>query len=158
MGTLSKALGSYGGFVACSEAMRDLLVNRARSFIYSTGLPPAAVGAAVGALDVIAKTPDLGAELLARSAELRCRLQAKGLGAAASSSQIVPIIVGPNDRLMRIDRRLRKAGVIAAAIRPPTVPVGTARLRLSVTLAHGRDDLARTAEVLGKAAGEGGAP
>jgi 8-amino-7-oxononanoate synthase len=157
MGTLSKALGSYGGFIACSEAMRDLLVNRAKSFIYSTGLPPAAVGAAGGALDVIAKMPDLGAELLARSAELRCRLQAKGLGTVLSSSQVVPIILGPNDRLMRIERRLRRAGVIAAAIRPPTVPTGTARLRLSVTLAHGRDDFVRTAEILGQAAGEEGA-
>jgi 7-keto-8-aminopelargonate synthetase-like enzyme len=154
MGTLSKALGGYGGFVACSEAMRQHLVNHARSFIYSTALPPVMVGSALGALDVLARDPGLGPRLLAKAARLRDRLRAAGLDTGASESQIVPVMVGENERAMRLYRVLLDRGLLAIPIRPPTVPRGTARLRLSVTVGHTDDEVDRAAELLVQAMGE----
>lgn len=145
MGTLSKALGSQGGFVACSQDMRALLVQSARSFVYSTALAPAAVGAALGALEVLAREPELGARLLARAAALRSRLQTAGLDTAGSASHIVPVLVGDAGRTLRVAARIREAGVLAIAIRPPTVPAGSSRLRLSVSLGHSDADLDRLA-------------
>lgn len=148
MGTLSKALGGYGGFVACSTAMRALLVNRARAFIYTTAPPPAAVGAALGALDLLEKNPGWGAELLRRAGAFRDQLRAAGLDVMQSASQIIPIQVGANARALAAADQLRAAGLLAIAIRPPTVPEGTARLRLSITRAHSESDLARAAEII----------
>jgi len=148
LGTLSKALGGYGGFVACSESVRDFLINRARSFIYSTALPPSVVGAAIGALQVIDGSCDLGAQLLANSAEFRDRLQKAGLNTGNSASQIIPVMVGGNSEALSISKKLREQGVIGVAIRPPTVPQGSARVRLSVTLAHTKEDLEHAAEVI----------
>jgi 8-amino-7-oxononanoate synthase len=142
MGTLSKALGSQGGFTACSTGMRALLINNARSFIYSTALAPAAAGAAIGALDVLEREPGLGDRLLARAATVRNRLHESGLDTGASASQIIPVIVGDTECALRVMRRLRDAGILAVAIRPPTVPAGTARIRLSITLEHSDADLA----------------
>ena len=141
MGTLSKALGSVGGFVASSVPIWDLLLQRARSFIYTTALPPSAAGAALGALDVLARNPNLGTELLRRAGQFRERLHSAGLNTLHSASQIVPVLVGENQRALTLSARLEKEGVLATAIRPPTVPAGTARLRLSVSLAHSEDDL-----------------
>ena len=152
MGTLSKALGGYGGFIACSGPLRELLVNRARAFIYTTAPPPASLGAALGALDVVEKEPGLGAKLLARAARFRDRLRTAGLDPLRSESQIVPVLVGDNEKALALAARLRDEGILAAAIRPPTVPEGTARLRLSVTLAHGEEDLDRAAEAIIRAA------
>ena len=152
MGTLSKALGGYGAFVACSEPLRDWLIQRARAFIYSTALPPAAVGSALGALRALAAVPGRGAELLARAAEFRRRLQQAGFDTGASQSQIIPLLMGANELALRFAGGLRASGLVAVAIRPPTVPPGTARVRLSVTLAHSRADLARAAEVLTRVA------
>lgn len=156
MGTLSKSLGSYGGFIAGSETLKRWLVNRARSFIFSTGLPPACVGASLGALDILAQNPGLGAELLDRAEKFRRRLQAAGFNTGDSVSQIVPVIVGDNQKTLALARRLRDHGILAVAIRPPTVPVGTARLRLSVTLAHTPAELEHAADVLALAASEEG--
>jgi 8-amino-7-oxononanoate synthase len=136
MGTLSKALGGSGGFVACSVEMRTWFIHKARSFIYSTALPPAMAGAALGALEVLRDNPGMGAELLARAAQFRSRLQVLGLNTGASESQIIPVMVGDNTRAVRLHRRLLAQGILAIAIRPPTVPRGTARLRLSVRLDH----------------------
>ena len=141
MGTLSKALGGYGGFVACSETLRKLLINRARPFIYSTALPPAMLGSALRAIAIVESEPGLGSELLARAAQLRALVQAEGLDTGRSASQIVPVMVGDNRRALAVSERLRGQGILCVAIRPPTVPEGTARLRLSVTLAHTEDDL-----------------
>jgi 8-amino-7-oxononanoate synthase len=141
MGTLSKALGGYGGFIACSPALRELLVNRARAFIYTTGLPPAVVGTALGALAVIQKAANPGVELLRRAATFRKRLQGAGLDTLSSESQIIPVLIGDNAKTLAIARRLKSKGILAVAIRPPTVPEGTARLRLSVTLDHSDQDL-----------------
>lgn len=136
MGTLSKALGGLGGFVACSAEMRAWFINKARSFIYSTALPPAMVGAALGALEVLRGSPGMGAELLAKASRFREALRASGLDVGNSQSQIIPVMVGDNARAVRLHRRLREQGILAIAIRPPTVPRGTARLRLSVRLDH----------------------
>ena len=151
MGTLSKALGGYGGFVACSEKLRALLVNRARAFIFTTAPPPAVLGAALGALDVLEKNPGWGADLLRRAAVFRQQLQLFGLDTMQSASQIIPIMVGDNARALALAGRLREQGLLVVAIRPPTVPEGTARLRLSVTRSHSETDLARAAEIIGTA-------
>jgi 8-amino-7-oxononanoate synthase len=156
LGTLSKAFGGYGGFVACSESVRAFLVNHARSFIYSTALPPPVVAAALGALQVIEGSSDLGAQLLNNAAALRNRLQEAGLNTGNSASQIIPVMVGENSKALAISQELRERGIIGVAIRPPTVPQGTARIRLSVTLAHTKEDLEHVGQVIiATAQGEG---
>ncbi len=156
MGTLSKALGGYGGFIACSSALRELLINRARSFIYTTGLPPAVVGSALGALGVVERAGNAGAELLRRAAIFRERLQQAGLNTLGSESQIIPVLIGENARTLAVAERLKAKGILTVAIRPPTVPEGTARLRLSVTLDHTPQDLEWAAEqIIAGATGEG---
>ena len=154
MGTLSKALGGQGGFVACSEPMRTWLVNHSRSFIYSTAPAPATVGAALGALDVLEQDAVLGARLLARARGFRECLTAAGLRTGASTSQIIPVMIGDTDRAMRIHRRLLADGLLAVPIRPPTVPPGTARLRLSILAGHTDEDLGEAAERIIKAVRE----
>lgn len=153
MGTLSKALGSAGGFAAGSESLCDWLANRARSFVYSTGLPPSTAGAALGALDVLRREPGLGAGLRSRAAAFRAALRAGGLEVGEGDSPIVPIHAGTAERALDLAARLEAAGILAIAIRPPTVPPGTARLRLSVTLAHSPADLAFAAGAILAAAG-----
>ena len=151
VGTLSKALGSQGGFVATSEPIRRLLINRARSFIYSTGLAPGCAGSALAAIGIVREEPDLGTELLARAAHFRRALQVAGLSPLPSISPILPVVVGDNERVLRITARLWERGILAAGVRPPTVPDGTARLRLSVTLAHTREDLEFSASEIAEA-------
>lgn len=148
VGTLSKALAGYGGFVACTATARDFVINRARSFIYSTGLPPAVIGAALGALDVLAGSPGMGDELLRRAELFRALLKAGGQDVGRSDSQIVPLMIGDDERALRIAARLREKGIIAVAIRPPTVPPGTARIRFSITLAHSDECLEEAAKVI----------
>jgi len=152
MGTLSKALGGYGGFVACSGEMRRWLIHKARSFIYSTALPPAMVGAANGAMQWLRDNPGAGGQLLARAALFRSRLRKLGLDTGFSKSQIIPVMVGDNERAVRLHRRLVEQGILAVAIRPPTVPHGTARLRLSVSLEHSPEVLNHVAGIIAGAA------
>ncbi len=156
MGTLSKAAGSYGGFVACSVSMRELLVNRARSLIYTTALPPSVVASSIAALEILQASPEMGGELLKRAEAFRSRLKDAGLDTLQSASQIVPIVVGENAKALALAERLRAAGILAVAIRPPTVPQGSARLRLSITLEHSKSDLARAAGLIIAAAKEEG--
>jgi 8-amino-7-oxononanoate synthase len=148
MCTFSKALGSYGGAVACSAAMRDWLVNAARPFIYTTALPPGVCAASLAALRLLDEEPHLGAELRRRAALFRTLLQQQGLATGASESQIVPVILGDNARTLAVSARMQEEGFLVTAIRPPTVPEGMARLRFSITLAHGDDDLERAAKAL----------
>ena len=155
MGTLSKALGAYGGFVACSERMRQWLINRARTVIYSTALPPAAAGAALAALEVIHENPDLGPRLLAAAERFRRRLRERGLNTLQSASQIVPVVIGGNAEALRSARDLRRQGILAVPMRPPTVPAGSARLRLSLTAAHTDNDLEQAARALSGAVPRG---
>ncbi len=153
LGTLGKALGSFGGFAAGSRLLRELLVNRARSFIYSTALPPASAAAALAAVEIVSREPGLGADLLQRAAALSSALCAEGFQVPAAS-QILPVPVGDNRRALQLAAKLEAQGVLAVAIRPPTVPEGTARLRLSVTLAHGAEDVSFAARSIAQAAGE----
>ncbi len=156
MGTLSKALGGYGGFVGCSAEVREFFVNRARSFIYSTALPPAVLGAALGALRKIRTSPGLREQLLNKADSFRHLLQQKGLHTGHSESQIIPVFIGPNDTTLKVAERLRNEGIFAVPIRPPTVPKGTARLRLSVTRAHTDTDLDRVVCLIQQAAEQEG--
>jgi len=143
MGTLSKALGSYGGYLCASRAVIDLVKTRARTLIYSTGLPPASVAAALAALDVIAADPALAARPL-RHARMFTRL----LDRPEAESPIVPIVLGAESAALAASALLEEEGFLVSAIRPPTVPAGTARLRLAFAAGHSEDDIARLADVL----------
>jgi len=146
MGTLSKSYGGYGGYVAGSRELCAWLVNRARSFIYTTAPPPATMAAATVAIKLA--RDGRGVALLERAAAFRSRLHHAGLDTGASASQIVPVMIGDNQRALDLATRLRERGIHVVAIRPPTVPAGTARLRFSITLAHSASDLERAADVL----------
>lgn len=152
MGTLSKALGGYGGFIACSEIIRELMINRARSFIYTTGLPPAVIGAAIGSLNILKANPNLGQILLQNAEFFRLKLKEAGLKTGPSESQIIPIMIGNPAKTLELSKELAARDILAVAIRPPTVPAETARLRLSVTLAHTREDLENTASIIAECA------
>jgi 8-amino-7-oxononanoate synthase len=142
VGTLSKALGSVGGFVAGSRRLVDWLVNRARTLVYSTGLPPSAAAAAGRALEIIQAEPDRRDRLYDLSMELRARLTDLGVPDIELGGPIVPVIVGDPAEAVRLSARLLEAGCLVPAIRPPTVPEGTARLRISLTAAHEPADVA----------------
>ena len=131
MGTLSKALGSYGGYVCASEPVIALLHSRARSFVYSTGLPPASAAAALAALDIMDAEPDRCAR-----PRLLARRFAQALDLPAPASAIVPLIVGEAERVLSLSAALERAGFLVVAIRPPTVPAGRARLRFTFSAAH----------------------
>jgi len=148
IGTMSKALGGYGGFVACSNSIRAFLINRARSFIFSTGLPPACLGSSRMAVSLIESTPHLGRELLKRVQVFRGSLAECGFTLPEFESQILPIFIGDNQQALNLVDLLWEKGIIVTAIRPPTVPAGTTRLRVSVTLAHRNEDLQSAAETL----------
>lgn len=152
MCTMSKGLGSYGGAVACSEPLRNWLINKARSLIYTTALPPAICAASLAGLRILENEPGLGGELLRKAALFREALREEGFNTGMSSSQIIPVFVGENDMALKLSDILRKQGIIATAIRPPTVPAGSARLRFSVTLAHDDGMLKRAAETLSRCA------
>jgi 8-amino-7-oxononanoate synthase len=143
MGTLSKALGSYGGYVCASAAVVDLIRNRARTVIYSTGLPPAIVAAAIAALDVIEREPAYAALPLAKA-----KAFARGAGLPEPVSPIVPVLLGEAEAALKASRLLEDQGFLVVAIRPPTVPAGTARLRLTFTAQHPDDEVERLADVV----------
>ena len=141
VGTLGKALGSYGAFVACDTAMARYLVNAARTFIFSTAPPPPAVAAALAALDLLEERPRLVQRLAANSAALREELDREGFDVRGSRTQIVPLVIGDPSLAMRICETALSRGVFAQAIRPPTVPPGTSRLRVAVMASHREDEL-----------------
>lgn len=143
MGTLSKAVGAYGGYLCASRPVVDLLTTRARSLIYSTGLPPAVVASCLAALDIIEGDPDLVAAPLAKA-----RLFTARLNLPAAESQIVPVVVGDAARALAASAALEEAGFLVTAIRPPTVPDGTARLRVTFTAGHDDGDVVRLADCL----------
>lgn len=156
MGTLSKALGGYGGYTACSLRLRAWLINNARAFIYTTALPPPVIAAALEAFTILEEEPALGQTLLDRSHVFRNRLQQAGLDTLQSSSQIIPIVVRDNATVLRLAARLKEQYILVGALRPPTVPQGTARLRLAISLAHSEEDLNRVFDALIQACREEG--
>jgi 8-amino-7-oxononanoate synthase len=152
VGTLGKALGSYGAFVACDHAMTRVLVNSARPLIFSTGLPPAAAAAAMAALELLQEQPRRVERLADNAATLRDELAREGFDVSGSETQIVALIVGDAGLAMRICEAALERGVFAQAIRPPTVPEGTSRLRLAVMASHTRAELREAARILAQAA------
>lgn len=150
MGTFSKALGGFGAYVAGSQALCDFLVNTCSGFIYSTGLPPSVLGAMDAALDLVPGMDADRAHLSRLSARLRDGLQAQGRDTGASSTQIVPAMVGDAGDAVALSARLKVAGMLAVAIRPPTVPAGTSRLRIALSAAHTVDDVDCLLDALGR--------
>lgn len=148
MGTFGKALGSYGAFVAARREMIDYLLNRARSFIFSTALPPAVAAASLAAVRLVRQEPQLRGELWEKVAFFKALLRQGGLARDTGPSQIIPIMVGGSGEALAMADNLRKQGVYVTAVRPPTVPAGTARLRFSISRSHSATDLARAAEAL----------
>jgi 8-amino-7-oxononanoate synthase len=156
IGTLGKALGSYGAYAACDQAMAQLLLNTARPFIFSTAPPPPAAAGALAALELLAEEPRRVERLHANAAALRDELAREGFDVSGSSTQIIPIVVGEAHQAMRMCELALEGGVFAQAIRPPTVPDGTSRLRLAVMASHTREELREAARVLGRAALQAG--
>ncbi len=152
VGALGTALGSYGAFVACDASMAQYLVNCARTFIFSTAPPPPAVAGALAALELLEERPQRVAKLAANAALLRAELAREGFGTAGSTTQIVPLVVGDADLAVAICERALEAGVFAQAIRPPTVPEGSARLRLAVMASHQPAELRAAARIIAAAA------
>ena len=147
-GTMSKAFGSFGGVVACSENIAEFLINKSRAFIYSTALPPASIGASLKSLQLIESGEVSGVGLLALAAEFREGLAKAGFSAGASESHIVPLIIGENEAALEASRKLEAGGVLAYAMRPPTVPSGQARIRFSLTAAQTSKHIAKVIEIL----------
>ncbi|MBI5886558.1 MAG: 8-amino-7-oxononanoate synthase [Deltaproteobacteria bacterium] len=136
MGTLGKALGSFGAFIAGGKNLIDLLVSKSRPFIYTTALPPAVAATAIKALDIVEAEPERRARLHENAAFFRDGLNRAGFDTLGSETQIVPILTQDAARTMEFSKRLLKKGVFIQGIRPPTVSAGTSRLRASVSAAH----------------------
>ncbi len=152
MGTFSKALGSFGAYVAGSRTLRDYLINRCAGFIYSTALPPPVLGAIDAALDLVPRMETERAELRRLAARLRTALRAAGLDTGASTTHIVPVLTGEEAPTMALAATLEDKGLLGVAIRPPTVPVGASRIRFALTAAHQADDVDRLVAALTRAA------
>ncbi len=151
MGTFGKALGSYGAYAAASREIIDFLVNKARTFIYSTALPPAVVGASLAALYLVKTEPQLRLDLHAKVAFFKKQLRKNGLKDDPGPSQIIPVMVGDSGKALAVAEKLRQSHIYVKAVRPPTVPEGSARLRFSITRYHQEEDLKKCARHLAEA-------
>jgi 8-amino-7-oxononanoate synthase len=151
IGTLGKALGSYGAYACCDRTMAKYLVNSARTLIFSTALPPPAVAGAIAALELLRSDPSRVDRLQRNARIMRDALAEEGIDAGPSETQIVPLVVGRADDAVKACERALEEGVFAQAIRPPTVPDGTSRLRLAVMASHTRAELRLAARVLSAA-------
>ncbi|HSR35955.1 MAG TPA: aminotransferase class I/II-fold pyridoxal phosphate-dependent enzyme, partial [Desulfurivibrionaceae bacterium] len=147
-GTFGKALGSYGAYVAASQGMIDFLVNRARSYIFSTALPPAVAAASLAAVQLIQREPRMQQELRERVALFKEALRQGGLRADLGPTQIIPLQLGESAKAVAAAQYLREHGLFVPAVRPPTVPEGTARLRFSITRHLGEADLKAAATAI----------
>jgi 8-amino-7-oxononanoate synthase len=148
VGTLSKALGSAGGFVSGPRNLIDWLANRARPYVFSTASPPAVSAAALAALEIVRDEPQRRRSLLHRAAALRENLRAQGWQIGLSASQIIPIMIGESARALALSANLREQGLLVPAIRPPSVPAGEARLRLSLSAGHSDEMIERLEHAL----------
>jgi 8-amino-7-oxononanoate synthase len=147
MGTLGKALGGFGAYVAGSEALRDLLINRCRSFIFTTALPPAVLATAIAAIDLVRDEPQRRAALFKNCEQLRNGLRTLDYLLGNSRRQIVPLLVGDPRECMDLSARLLENGVFAQGIRPPTVPPGTSRLRITLMATHTAEQIDRALKI-----------
>ncbi|HSQ12462.1 MAG TPA: 8-amino-7-oxononanoate synthase [Candidatus Deferrimicrobium sp.] len=146
MGTLGKALGGFGAYIAGSHGLRDLLINRCRSFIFTTSLPPAVMAMALAAIDIVKREPERRDALWQNCRSLNEGLSSLGFQVAASASPILPLIIGDATECMRFSEHLLEKGVFAQGIRPPTVPPGTSRLRITLMATHTRAQIDRALE------------
>ena len=156
MGTLGKALGCVGAFVAGSHELIDWLVNRARSFIYTTAIPPAVAAAVLAALDIVEQEPERRQQLWDNTRFLLGSLHSLGYTLGATRSQILPVIIGEARETMVVAAALLQRGVFAHGIRPPTVPEGTSRIRVTPMATHTQDHLSRTLDAFAAAGKEVG--
>ncbi|MDX6634113.1 MAG: 8-amino-7-oxononanoate synthase [Solirubrobacterales bacterium] len=152
VGTLGKALGSYGAYACANAETIEFLVNTARPFIFSTAPPPAATGGALAALSVLEAEPELVERLQANAETLRGALRAEGLNVGVSATQVVPVEVGAAETTMELCERALQRGVFAQGIRPPTVPPGSSRLRFTAMATHRPEELVGAAREVGAAA------
>ena len=150
IGTFGKALGSFGAYVACDEKLWEYLVNCCPGFIYTTALPPAVLGAVDAALELVPQMDAQRRTLLGHAEYLRGMLRAQGWDAGSATAQIVPLMVGAEDEALALNAYLEENGVLAVAIRPPTVEVGRARIRLALSARHQQSDLDMLVELLQK--------
>jgi 8-amino-7-oxononanoate synthase len=158
VGTLSKALGSAGGFVGGSRKLVDWLLNRARSYVFSTAHPPAVAAAAIAAIDIVRDEPHRRSALLERAAELRAALKKQGWNVGDAAGQIIPVIIGDASATMRLAAALRERGLFVPGIRPPSMPEGQSLLRISLSYGHTSEIIEQLAAALsdlrGRAAGQ----
>jgi glycine C-acetyltransferase/8-amino-7-oxononanoate synthase len=157
VGTLGKALGSYGAYVCCDTEIAQFLVNSARPFIFSTAPPPPAVAGALAALEIVLEQPRRVERLQTAAAHLRDQLTLSGVPVPTSTTQIVPLVIGDAALTVRVCEGALARGVFAQAIRPPTVPAGSSRLRLAVMASQTHAELGRAAQAIAAAAREAGA-
>ncbi len=150
--TFGKAFGAAGAAIATAAPLRDAFINTMRSLIFSTALPPVVLGTILESLKLLSAPANTqwGAELLAKAAQLRTRLAQQGIDTAASESQLIPVITGSNERALALAEALRNAGIWAPAIRPPTVPPATARVRLSLNALLRNEDIERAVQCIGQ--------
>jgi glycine C-acetyltransferase/8-amino-7-oxononanoate synthase len=156
VGTLGKALGAYGAFVACEDTTARYLLNAARTFIFSTAPSPPSVAAALAALELVEQRPHRVTKLQSNAAALRSELELEGFDLGGPGSHILPLVIGDAALTMEVCEAALERGVFAQAIRPPTVPPETSRLRLSVMASHGAAELREAARALAEAAREAG--
>ena len=149
VGTLSKALGSMGGFVAADQTLISVLESRARSFIFNTALPAGAVAAALASIGLLESEPWRRDRSLSLARTLRDGILQREFPPSSSVTQIVPLMIGDAEAALALDSRLREAGVLARAIRPPTVPEGTSRIRFNVMATHSEQDINHVLDLLG---------
>ncbi len=148
-GTMSKTLGSIGGYVCGSQTIIDYIINHSRPFIFATALSPADIGASIGALEVLAEEPSVYQKLRSNTEYMHKALQSLGIP-SSDDTPIFPIIIGSNEDTLQASQYCEEHGIILSAIRPPTVPVNTGRLRLTVTAAHTEEELGKVIHVLQK--------
>ncbi len=151
MGTLGKALGGFGAYIAGSRKLIDYLINKSRSFIYTTSLPPAVCAASIAAIDIVENEPQIRQGLWDRVKFFREGLKNAGLNTMQSETQIIPILIGEADTAVKISNDLLDKGIFVQAIRPPTVPEGTSRLRFTLMANHSWDDLKYAVDCVKKA-------
>ena len=146
-GTMSKALGSIGGYVCGSQTIIDYIINHSRPFIFATALSPADIGASLGALEVLAQEPRVYQNLRSNTEYMHQALQSLGIP-SSDETPIFPIIIGSNEDTLEASRLCEQEGIILSGIRPPTVPLNTGRLRLTVTAAHTEEELDKVIKIL----------
>jgi len=156
MGTLGKALGGFGAYVAGSDVLREYLINRARSFIFTTALPPADMAVALEAVRIVWEEPQRRRRLHQNVVHLVDGLKSLGFQVTNQGTAIIPVIIGPEDKTMDMSTKLLEYGVFVAGIRPPTVPPGTSRLRVTVMATHAQEDLDKALEAFERAGKEVG--